>query len=286
MEARRASSDDVLFISLDSCRYDSFRRARTPSLDRIAPLHQAQAPSYFTYGSHAAMWVGFTPGVASTDQPWLNPKRGKLFRLAEGGFSGGDDAFVLQGSNIIEGFRRLGYLTVGSGAVAWFNPATPTGRLLGEPFDHFLYAGNVWSLQRQLTWIQTTLNEYWQVDQPVFLFLNVGETHVPYWHEGAEWPREPSPCIPFGGEACSRRDSRRRQRRCLEWVDAELEPLLDHFGIATVIVCADHGDCWGEEGLWEHGVSHPATLTVPLLLRHRGVPVVGPNVNAINDVVR
>ena len=38
-------------------------------------------------------------------------------------------------------------------------------------------------------------------------------------------------------------------------------------------VCADHGDCWGEDGLWEHGISHPATLTVPLLLRVRGVPV-------------
>ena len=39
------------------------------------------------------------------------------------------------------------------------------------------------------------------------------------------------------------------------------------------IVCADHGDCWGEDGLWEHGISHPCTLTVPLLLRVRGQSV-------------
>ena len=32
------------------------------------------------------------------------------------------------------------------------------------------------------------------------------------------------------------------------------------------------GDCWEENGLWEHGVSHPSTLTVPLLMRVRGVP--------------
>ncbi|WP_413441525.1 sulfatase-like hydrolase/transferase [Synechococcus sp. MIT S1220] len=264
------SPDDVLLITLDSCRYDSFRRADTPAFDRLAPLHKAQAPSYFTYASHAAIWVGFTPGVAESDQPWLNPKRGKLFRLAQGGFSGGCDGFTLQGSSIVEGFRQRGYLTVGSGAVAWFNPATPTGRLLGEPFEHFWYSGNVWSLQRQLAWIEATLAQHRKAGQPLFLFLNVGETHVPYWHEGADWPRQPSPCVPFGGEACSRRASRRRQRRCLEWVDGQLAPWLDRFAQATVLVCADHGDCWGEEGLWEHGISHPATLTVPLLIRHRG----------------
>jgi len=268
-----ATPDDVLLISLDSCRYDTFRRAKTPAMDRVAPLHRAQAPSYFTYASHAAMWVGFTPGLANSRQPWLNPKRGKLFRLAHGGFSHGDDAFVLEGSNIIEGFRKQGYLTVGTGAVAWFNPATPTGRLLGDPFDHFWYAGNVWSLPQQLQWLESTIATHRRPSQPQFLFLNVGETHVPYWHQGADWPREPSPCIPFDGAASSRRLSRRRQRRCLEWVDAQLAEWLDRFSGATVMICADHGDCWGEQGLWEHGVSHPATLTVPLLLRHRGEPV-------------
>ncbi|MEB3308435.1 MAG: hypothetical protein VKK98_09850 [Cyanobacteriota bacterium] len=110
-------------------------------------------------------------------------------------------------------------------------------------------------------------------DQPVFLFLNVGETHVPYWHEGADWERWPSPCVPFGGAGCSADKSRRRQRACLEWVDQQLGPLLARFAGATVLACADHGDCWGEDDLWEHGISHPATLTVPLLLRVRGEPV-------------
>jgi hypothetical protein len=39
------------------------------------------------------------------------------------------------------------------------------------------------------------------------------------------------------------------------------------FANDTVIICADHGDCWGEDGLWEHGVSHEKTLEVPLLFR-------------------
>jgi len=41
----------------------------------------------------------------------------------------------------------------------------------------------------------------------------------------------------------------------------------------TVIVCADHGDCWGEQGLWEHGISHRRTLEVPLLMRVKGMAI-------------
>lgn len=59
----------------------------------------------------------------------------------------------------------------------------------------------------------------------------------------------------------------------MAWVDGVLKPLIDLFMDGTVLICADHGDCWGEDGLWERGISHPATLTVPLLLRVRGEPV-------------
>ena len=206
----------------------------------------------------------------------LNPKAGKLFRMAFSGHVGSTDSgFQLQGANVIEGFRLKGYRTIGSGAVDWFDPSSCTGAVLGAPFERFHFAGNTWSLNNQLAWIEQELAETPQ-DQPVFVFLNVGETHVPYWHEGAPWPRRPSPCVAFGGEACNAFESARRQRACLEWVDARLAPLLQRFREGTTLVCADHGDCWGEDGLWEHGISHPATLTVPLLLRYRGQPVGAP----------
>ena len=269
---------DVLFISLDSCRYDTFAAAHgqgaLPHLAAIGPLHKAQAPSYFTYGSHAAFWMGFTPGVESCAEPWLNPKAGKLFRMAFAGHVGqdGERSFRLEGANIIEGFRRQGYYTIGSGAVDWFNTASDTGAVLAQPFERFHFAGNTWSLGAQLHWIEEHLAQAPE-SQPRFVFLNVGETHVPYWHEGADWERWPSPCVPFGSEHCSAVECARRQRACLAWVDEQLEPLLERFAHGTVLVCADHGDCWGEDGLWEHGISHPATLTVPLLMRVRGVPV-------------
>ncbi len=272
-EACESSAENILFITLDSCRYDSFLRAHAPHLRQVGPLHKALAPSHFTYASHAAFWVGFTPAVVRSCTPWLNPKRAKLFRMVHGPHGRNpDEVFRLEGSNLIEGFKRKGYRTIGSGAVDWFDPTTETGAVLGSPFDQFFFPGNSWSLLRQLDWIQSQLQEI-PVGVPSFVFLNVGETHVPYWHEGAEWERWPSPCVPFGGPGCSAEDSQRRQVACLEWVDRMLAPLLLRFSPGTVLVCADHGDCWGEDGLWEHGVSHWATLTVPLLLRVRGIPV-------------
>ena len=276
-DVRMIHPESVLFISLDSCRHDTASaltlQQRLPTLSQVGPMHQAQAPSHFTYGSHAAFWVGFTPGLAQSSTPWLNPKKGKLFRMEYAGSTGQDgNGFRLSGSNIVEGFSRLGHITIGSGAVEWFNPDTETGDQLGRWFDYFYFPGNTWSLTKQLAWIDDRIVSS-ELGSPLFVFLNVGETHVPYWHEGAPWSRFPSPCRPFGGKNCSSSESARRQQGCLAWVDQQLAPLVERFLGATVLVCADHGDCWGEDGLWEHGISHPATLTVPLWMRVRGQPV-------------
>jgi len=273
-------SGSVLFITLDSCRYDTFAGANVPALRSVGPLHKAQAPSHFTFGSHAAMFAGFTPGVATVAAPLVNPKFGKMFKLVGAAFPGkGGEGFTLEGRNIIEGFKRLGYLALGTGAVGWFDPGTPTSQLLIGDFDEFFYPGDSWSLGRQLAWIDHRLES--SSGRPVFLFLNIGETHVPYYHEGAPWMREDNPCVPFQTVDRSA-DCRLRQRACLEFVDRALAPLLEQFSGATIVLGGDHGDCWGEDGLWEHGISHPMTLTVPLLLRLRGAGVEGPDSNGVN----
>lgn len=265
----KVEPESVLLVTLDSCRYDTFEDAAAPALRRVGPLHRAQAPSHFTFGSHAAMFAGFTPGVVAP-LPLLNPKFSKLFKLAGPAFPGkGAEGFTLAGRNIIDGFKRLGYFTIGSGAVGWFDPGTPAPQLLISEFDQFFYPGNSWSLALQLDWIERQLEAR---SGPAFVFLNVGETHVPYYFDGAPWAREDNPCVPF--QAVDRSaDCRRRQTAALEFVDGALAPLLESFAAATILLCGDHGDCWGEDGLWEHGISHPMTLTVPLLMRLRGAEI-------------
>jgi hypothetical protein len=254
----------VIFITLDSCRYDTFAAARLPNLRAIGPLHKAMAPGSFTYASHSAMFVGFTPGVAEKNEPYVNPKFGKIFRMGGIGFPGkGTDYFCLEGRNIIDGFRRKGYLTIGTGAVPWFDPNRETSRQLTADFEHYFWPGDKWSLRRQLQFVAGHLPKN---DQPAFVFINVGETHIPYYHEGAPWDPKINPCVPFG-KSNDAAECRRRQTACVEHVDTLLAPLLNQFAAATTLLCADHGDCWGEDGLWDHGIFHPKVYEVPLLFR-------------------
>jgi hypothetical protein len=264
------SPDDVLFISLDSCRYDSFEAARLPTLTSVGPLHRAQAPSHFTYGSHAAMFVGFTPGVADKAAPFVNPKFARLFRLDRAGHEGvAPPGFLISGDNIVDGFRRAGYATLGTAAMGWFSPATSVSGALRHGFETFDFAGGA-GVQSQVEWLMREIDA--AGDRPTFAFVNVGETHVPYHFIGAPWDREDNPCVPFQTTDRSA-ECRMRQVACIEYVDRHLAALIDRFRDATILICADHGDCWGEDGLWEHGISHEMTLTVPLIIRYRGQPI-------------
>jgi len=258
---------DVLFVTLDSCRYDTFVAAAAPVMKAVGPLVRAFSPSHFTYGAHAAFFMGFTPGDPARHEPYVNSKYGKIFRMIGGGHRGKAAAWQeLDGRNIVDGFRRRGYRTIGAGAVGWFDPATDTGRALTADFERFHYTGGGPGFRQQRAWLFDEVRAARASGTPVFAFANVGETHVPYWHEGAPWDAAVNPCVPFG-EHNDAAESRRRQVACIEWIDAEIAPLLAAFADAAVIVCSDHGDCWGEDGLWEHGIHHARTLEVPLLFR-------------------
>src|SRR5258708_39212621 len=106
-------SRSVLLITLDSCRYDSFAAAKAPKMKSIGPLHRAMAPANFTFGSHASIFVGFTPGVPDVATPFVNPKFARIFKLAGGGFAGHSPPFIaLEGRNIVDGFGRKGFATI------------------------------------------------------------------------------------------------------------------------------------------------------------------------------
>ena len=265
IDAQHPSS--ILFITLDSCRYDTFVQTDAPSLKSIGPVHRAYAPAAFTYASHCAMFMGFTPGNPYVREPYINPKFAKIFKMVGPGFTGGGSEFVsLEGRNILDGLRRLGYLTLGTGAVDWFDTSTDTGRQLSVDFDRFYRPPLMWDVQKQVDWTAAQLSQANARNQPVLAFINVGETHSPYYHAGASWSPRPDPCVPFGQDN-NADECRRRQSACLRFVDAALKPIIDAFSGSTTIACADHGDAWGEDGPWEHGVFHEKIFEVPLLFR-------------------
>jgi hypothetical protein len=240
-------------------------------MKQVSHLYSAQAPSHYTFGSHSAMFSGFTPGIASKKRRFLNPKYGRLFRLSTGEKTGyGAPGFTLAGRNIVHGFANEGYRTIGTGAMQWFNPETEVSQMLISGFSDYVFGSRGRGGPAfQMNWVAERLAEG---SEKVFVFVNIGVTHVPYHFDGAPWPRDDNPCVPFQTVDRSA-DCRLRQRACAEYADRLLAPLLDAFRDATILLCGDHGDCWGEDGLWEHGISHPMTLTVPLLIRYRGTPV-------------
>lgn len=71
----------------------------------------------------------------------------------------------------------------------------------------------------------------------------------------------------MAGEKNDAVECRRRQKACLEYVDARIKSLLESFKESKTIICADHGDCWGEDNLWGHGMHHEKVLEVPLVFR-------------------
>jgi hypothetical protein len=75
------------------------------------------APGTFTYASHAVMFVELTLGMAHRAEPFVNPKFSNTFKLASPASQAKNSAHIaLRGSNIVDGFKKGGYLSIGTGA--------------------------------------------------------------------------------------------------------------------------------------------------------------------------
>lgn len=257
-------SDSFLFITLDSCRFDMFEKANIPNLKGLGPYRKCYAPANFTYPSHQAMFMGFLPGDRSGEKYW-DSRRARIFHLESPTSTKAGEAYVrVQGRNIIQGFKNAGYKTLGIGAVGWFDNRIPSGRVLTQDFEKFVYTGS--AIVQQVRIAEDFLAEH--KDQKQFIFINVGETHTPYHFPGSPYPLA-NYCLPFEYANNNRAECEKRQKACLEYVDKNLKSLLQKFSQASIVVCADHGDAWGENGLWEHSVTCAPVMTVPMTMRLR-----------------
>jgi hypothetical protein len=57
------------------------------------------------------------------------------------------------------------------------------------------------------------------------------------------------------------------QISALESLDCKINRLLDLIPKPLLLVISgNHGECFGEDGLWGHGFPHPRVMQVPLLI--------------------
>jgi hypothetical protein len=256
-----------LLITYDSCRLDVLQAARTPVLDSYAQIVAAQTPANFTYAAHQAFFVGMLPN-AIEPLPYYNRFVNQLFALGSvGEIQVVDKACAHRISsdvNLVAGLAAAGYQTVGAGAMNWFRQTALT-----QWFEKFSYTGT--DAEAQIDYLRREIDP----SRPFFGFVNFGETHDPFDFKGKpdrcpvevqsrliEWPPVQNG-VPVGRDSAAWS----HQVRSAEFLDALLPGLFAGLpGDTTVILCGDHGEAFGEDGYWGHGVNHPTVLTVPLAI--------------------
>lgn len=249
-------SHDVLFVTLDTLRYDVAHTAliggRTPNLAAVLPgacWEARHTPGNFTYSAHHAFFAGFLP-TPSTPGP--HPR---LFAVRfPGSGTITSRTCVFDAPDIVTGFAGIGYHTACIGGVDFFNQQSPLGNVLPG-----LFAESYWDPSLGVTDPHSTENQVrlavrimdrWPAEQRVFLFVNVSAIHQPnyFYLPGAA------------------RDTLASHAAALAYVDRHLSKLftaLQRRGPVMVVLCSDHGTAYGEDGYVGHRVCHPVVWVVP-----------------------
>ena len=247
---------DVLFVTLDTLRYDvardSLAGGLTPNLAALLPggaWEERHAPGSFTYASHAAFFAGFLPTPAA---PGRHPR--SFAMRFPGSETTAESTLVLDAPDLVTGLAGLGYHTVCIGGVGFFNALTPLGSVLPALFREHHWAPELGVADPKSTEHQVALADRilggLPGDRRVFLFLNVSAIHQPnfMYLEGAA------------------DDSLESHAAALAYVDGQLPRLfsaLRRRGPSLVILCSDHGTSYGEGGYRGHRLAQPSVWNVP-----------------------
>jgi hypothetical protein len=254
--ARCIGTHDVLFVTLDTLRYDVADEAlvadMTPNLAAVLPggrWERRHSPPTFTYAAHHAFFAGFLPTPAAP---------GRHERLFAARFAGsettGERTAVFDAPDIVTGLAARGYHTICIGGVGFFNKQTPLGSVLPS-----LFAESYWSPELGVTDPRSTEHQVKLAgrllaelprDRRVFLFVNVSALHQPN-------------CIFRAGATA---DSAETQAAALAYVDSWMPALfrvLRRRGPTLAVVCSDHGTAYGEDGYSGHRLAHPVVWDVP-----------------------
>jgi len=256
IDAEVLQSHDVLFITLDTLRYDvaqhEYEAGNLPRLSKFLPpqgWELRHSPGSFTYAAHQAFFAGFLP------TPVTAGPHERLFALAfPGSETIGKNTIVFNSANIVDGFKLAGYHTVCIGGVGFFNKRTPLGNTLPSLFDESHWDESLGVSCKDSTRNQVRLAldivDKLSPRQRYFLFINISALHQPNCHY-------------LPGNAT---DSIHTQAAALRYVDEQLEPLLRHCeqrAPTLLVICSDHGTCYGEQGFYGHRLAHEVVWKVP-----------------------
>jgi hypothetical protein len=278
------AQNNLIIITLDSCRYDSFMAAESKVITKLSKgkVEKRYAYASWTAPSHYNLLMGLIPHTSPehvfASEYYKHDFLNYNMRL---GSKGIEFAKLIPSMWIPTFLRRtLGYTTHARVSLPVLNPRTP----INVDFDSFQLMDKHNDMAAMLDTI--TFSD----DRPSFYLLNVGETHYPYALPGEDpstWPRisgvhgvfkhmdsEIKDGVLMSASEAPRffdqdrlDELRHRQVRAVTYLDGVFERLFDIVPKNTwIIVTADHGELFGEGGYFGHGpICHPLVHEVPFL---------------------
>jgi len=253
--------ESFVVITLDSLRYDVAACAKTKNLKRLFKF--AESVKWVKVGSHGTYTLPshismFHSGAFPCDNrkhikaPFNRIKK-RLFK-AQLAWNRTEKAIfpTPPAENIVKGFEKLGYRTIGIGGVYWFSPDFESSKVWSKYYFKEFYwdakftPDNFKSLEYQIELLKKLKLD--KESKPIFLFINISVTHEPY--------------LGFG-------KSKEGQAKALGQFDKKLPEIIKYLPKEFhLLILSDHGDCFGEDGLWGHGFYHPKVMEVPFNYIH------------------
>lgn len=269
----------LVYIVMDSCRFDSYQAASTPNLDRLGQVDRRYSYASWTSPSHYALLMGLLPhrsprGVFASEvykqefAQWT-----KRLDCADLSFK----SFVPQIS-LPKVLQDLGYESIARVSMPVLNQFTS----INQYFDDYRLMSNhndFASMVDEVEFVE---------DEPRFYFFNLGETHYPYMLDGKDLPHisgvhgvlshmdeytltdTATDTADAKQEFFDQQEMQRlhqQQITCVEYVDRLMGELFSKCPANThIIVTADHGELFGEDGFFGHGpVMHEKCFEVPFV---------------------
>ncbi len=282
---------NVVFVTLDSCRYDIAEQAEIPTIRSIGPLRKAYTHGSYTVPAHAAFFSGHLPVVLDEcELPYYSESAKQLWRIKTGpARDSKSSGLLLEGNNVLDGYRNLGYYVLGVGGVTQF---TERSFLRSYFSEDFLYYGLNLDEEPLESRIEESfplnhideITGYLDNRDKWFIFLNCPETHYPY-DCGNGISKDVEKYFPLLKKSLNLREADKEfpedfsqklktmQRESLESIDYKLGQLFNSLPKKRdflVVICGDHGENFGEyfagKQRWGHLFPSPEVMEVPLVI--------------------
>lgn len=264
----------LVYIIMDSCRYDSYQAAATPNIDRLGAAECRYSYASWTSPSHYTLLMGMVPhtspqGVFASEVykqefvKWVD-------RLGVADLSFKSFVPYLSLPKVLQ---DNGYRTIARVSMPVLNQCTS----INQFFHDYKLMPNHNDFASMVAEVE------FPDDQPRFYFFNLGETHYPYMLKGDDLPRisgvhgifkQMDQFLLVGAEEQKTffeieemQRLHQQQISCVEYVDQLIGELLSKCPANThIIVTADHGELFGEGGYFGHGpIMHPKCFEVPFV---------------------